>query len=159
MRTRAFTLIETILYLALFNVIFFSIITWAIAITQNNRSAEYKNAIEKNAIFISEHLQDSFRKGLTIDEANSIFNDTNGKVRVNFTSGYFEYSRNGGMLQGTNGTSTFELIDKFVQITDFNVSPVIVQPNTIVGARITISLSAVKYPNLTKTIESYYAFR
>lgn len=159
MRVKAFTLVETILYLALFNVIFFAVITWAIALTQNNRSAEYKNAVEKNAIFISEHLNDTFKKGLSVDSVNSTFDVATGRVRVTSATGYLQYSRNGNILTVTNGINTFDLSDRFVHVTNFTVSPVIVSPNTIVGANITITITAEKFPNLTKTIQSYYAFR
>lgn len=159
MKLRAFTLIETILYLALFNVIFFSVITWAIALSQSNRNAEYKNAVEKNAIFVSEHLNDTFKRGLTVDSVNSVFNDTNGKVRATFTSGYFEYARAGNTLRVTDGTLTHDLTDKFVLVTEFNVAPVTVEGGVIVGAKIRINFIAEKYPTITKTIESYYAFR
>lgn len=159
MRLKAFTLVETILYLALFNVIFFSVITWAIALTQSNRNAEYKNAVEKNAIFLSEHLKDTFQKGISVDQANSTFNVPNGKVRIVNASGYMEYFTTSNKLVVTNGTGTFDLTDKFVNITNFTVSPVIVPPNTVVGANITITITAEKFPTLTKTIQSYYAYR
>ncbi|PIY16828.1 hypothetical protein COZ14_04925 [Candidatus Dojkabacteria bacterium CG_4_10_14_3_um_filter_Dojkabacteria_WS6_41_9] len=159
MKLRAFTLIETLLYLALFNVIFFAVMTWAIALSQNNRDAEYKNAVEKNAILVSEHINDSFQKGLSVDSANSNFDSASSKVRILFDTGYFEYQSNGGVLTVTNETTTFALTDKFVNVTNFTVAPVIVQPNTIVGARITVTFVAEKFPTETKTIQSYYAFR
>ncbi len=159
MRLKAFTLIETILYLALFNVIFFSVITWAISLSQSNRNAEFKNAVEKNAIFITEHLNDTFQKGLTIDSVNSTFDDADGKIRITSATGYLEYRRNGNLFTVTNGTSIYSLSDAFVQVTNFRVEPVIVQPNTYVGAKITITITAEKFPTLTKTITSYYALR
>jgi len=159
MKLRAFTLIETILYLALFNVIFFAVITWAITLTQSNRNAEYKNAVEKNAMFLTEHLNDTFKRGLTVDAANSTFNDASGKVRVTFSAGYFEYQRSGSMLRVTDGAATYDLTDRFVQITNFTVSPVMLEDSTIVGVKIRISLLAEKFPTVTKTIESYYALR
>lgn len=159
MKLKAFTLIETILYLALFNVIFFAVITWGITLTQSNRNAEYKNAIEKNAIFLSEHLGDTFKRGVSVDAANSDFNVSTGKVRVNLASGYLEYENVNNVIKVTNGTSSFDLTDRFVQVTNFTVSPVIIAPNTIIGANITITFVAEKFPTLTKTIQSYYAFR
>jgi hypothetical protein len=159
MKLKAFTLIETILYLALFNVIFFSVITWAISLSQSNRNAEYKNAVEKNAIFVSEHLNDSFRRGLSIDNANSTFNDPNGKVRVVFETGYFEYYRSNNVLKVTAGAATHDLTDKFVLVTETHISPVLNDLGVAIGAKIRVTLVAEKYPTITKTIESYYAFR
>lgn len=127
--------------------------------SESNRKAEHKNAIEKNAIFVSEHLRDTFQRGLSVDPANSTFDSALGKVHILFDAGYFEYRRNGDTLTVTNGTYTFDLTDKFVNVTSFRVSPVIVQPNTIVGARISVTFVAEKFPTETKTIESYYAFR
>lgn len=159
MKIKAFTLIETILYLALFNVIFFAVITWAIALGQSNKIAEYKNALEKNSILVTEHLSDTFKKGVTVDPVNSIFDNADGKVRVTFTSGFLEYSRVGNVFTVTDGTTSYGLTDKFVNVTNFTVSPIIIPPSEIVGARISMTISGVKFPNLTKTLVSYYAFR
>ncbi|MCC7303863.1 hypothetical protein IT418_00375 [bacterium] len=159
MKLKAFTLIETILYLALFNIIFFAVITWSIALSQSNRNAEYKNAVEKNAIFLSEHLKDTFKGGISVDSANSTFDATSGKIRVNLSSGFLEYTLVDNKVTVTNGTTTFDLTDRFVHVTKFTVSPVIIPPSTIVGANITLTFVAEKYPTNTKTIQSYYAFR
>ena len=159
MRLKAFTLVETILYLGLFNVIFFAVITLTISLSQNNSASEYKNAIEKNTMFVTEHLTDTFSKGLTVDSANSTFATNLGKVRVTSATGYMQYTVSNGKLTVTNGTNTYELTDKFVNVTMFQVDPVIVLPNTIVGAKIKVTFVSQKYPNLNKTIESYYAFR
>lgn len=159
-RLSAFTLVEAILYLALFNIVFFSVITFTITLTQNNRSAEYKNAVEKNAIFVIEHLKDTFNQGSTIDEASSTFGNNNGKVRITTAGGYRDYSVTSGTFLVQNGTTSHNLTDSLVDVTMFLVEPVYDANNVAVGARITMTLVAEKYPDtISKTIQSYYAFR
>lgn len=159
MKTNAFTLIETILYLALFNIIFFVVITWAISLAQNNRTAEYKNALEKNTIFITAHLKDTFQDASGLDQSNSILNSENGKVRVTMATGYKEYYIQNQVLKVADGVNTHDLSDKFVHITKFNVTPVQNSLGIVTGAKITVQLTAEKFPQLHKEIESYYAFR
>ncbi|MFZ6021983.1 MAG: type II secretion system protein [Patescibacteria group bacterium] len=159
MKTAAFTLIETILYLALFNIIFFVVITWAISLAQNNRTAEYKNALEKNAIFVTSHLKDSFQEANSLDPANSTYNSDNGKVRVSKLASYKEYYLQNQVLKVTDGVNTHDLTDQFVHVTKFNVVPIQNALGTVTGANITVQFTAEKYPQLTKEIESYYAFR
>ncbi|WKZ24045.1 MAG: hypothetical protein QY312_00325 [Candidatus Dojkabacteria bacterium] len=157
-RISAFTLVETILYLALFNIIFFSVITWAITLTQSNRNAEYRNAIEKNAIFVTEHLSDTFRRGRTVVEDESSFHTGQGSVRISTDSDYFDYNVQNQRLRVNRNGGTFLLTDPFVQVTEFRVQPVR-NEGEILGVRVRITFIAEKYPSVTKTIESYYAFR
>lgn len=157
-RSRAFTLVETILYLALFNIIFFSVITWAITLTQSNRNAEYRNAVERNAIFVAAHLADTYRQGLSVDENESVFNLELSSVRIQAPEDYFDYSVSGNRLFVERTGGTYILTDRLVEVTSFEVVPVD-HNDVIVGTRIRITLRAEKYPSVTKTIESYYAFR
>jgi competence protein ComGF len=156
---RAFTLIETILYLALFNVIFVAVIGFTIALTQNNRMSEYRNAIDKDAILVSEHLQDTMSSANTIDSINSVYTQDNGKIRVNIVSGYREYYLDNGTLKVTNGTQSYDLTSSLVSASRLYIETVVSNAGTQTGAKITIEFVAKKYPSVTKQISSYYDFR
>jgi hypothetical protein len=155
----AFTLIETVLYLALFNVIFLSVIGFTISMTESNRKAEYANAIEKNAIFISEHVQQTFSKANAIDAPNTTYLDSNGKIRLQVLGGFKEYSLLNGVVVVGNGTTITPISDSLVTITSFFVEPVTTSTGLQTGAKITINFSASKFPTITKSISSYYDFR
>jgi hypothetical protein len=156
---KAFTLIETTLYLALFNVIFLSVIGFTISITDSNRKAEYSNSIEKNAIFVSEHIQNTFSQSNSIDAVNTVYLQVNGKIRLITKNGYKEYSLSNGVLQVGNGSTTLPISDSKVNVTSFYIEPVSSVTGVQTGAKITIKFTASKYQTVTKSITSYYDFR
>lgn len=156
---KAFTLIETLLYLALFSIIFFSVVTFTISITESNSRAEYKNAVEKNAIYVSEHLAESFALYSTIDSATTIFDSDNSILRLGTGADYKQYSVSSGMFRVTQPTTSYDLLDSMVQVTQFRVVEVLDSRSVRVGARITMTFVSKKYPTIYKTIETFYAFR
>ena len=81
-KVKGMSLIETIIYLALFGLIFATITQFSLSIAEANRNAEYKNAIEKNIIFIDEVISKSFEQSDAIDVNNSFFEQTNGKLKL-----------------------------------------------------------------------------
>lgn len=157
---QAFTLIETILYLALFNIIFASVVGFTISLTQSNKVAEYRNALDKDSMFVSEHLYDTFSKANTIDSINTTFQNNQGKLRLNVEGTYVDYFIDASTLKVTyGGAATYDLTSNLASVTKFYLEPVVNKTGTQTGAKVTLELTSPKYPNVVKTISSYYDFR
>jgi competence protein ComGC len=156
---KAFTLVETLLYLALFNVVFLSVIGFTIAITQNNRVAEYRNAVDKNTIFVTQHLQDAFSHANAVDAANSVYDTDNGRIRLIQATGYKEYFIENNTLKVTNGLSTYDLSDALASVSKLRVETVLSPTGSQTGARITLRFVSKKYDTVSKEVSTYYDFR
>ena len=108
LKLKGITLVETLVYLALFGIIFTVMVEFSISIAQSNRSAELRQHLDRAKTFIIEHIDNSFLDTNSIDLNNSVFNNDQGKVRLN-NLGYFEYYLENGVLKFNNtGTVYFE---------------------------------------------------
>ena len=152
-KLKALSLVETVIYLALFGIVFTGIIDFSINVSQNFQAAEGLTQTEKTKIFIFEHFQDSFNSSLTIDTVNSIFNNDSGKLRITNKTGYLEYSiLNNDLLFSVNGSANSSLTNSRVDVTRFFLEEVKVK-NVTYGVRITMAVNFVK---LNKTDNSIH---
>jgi len=153
---KAMTLVELVVYLALFGLIFLSIMQFVLATNQNNDTARGRNLIEKNAIFVLRHLEQSFSSVQTIDEVNSIFDVDQGKLILNTNEGTKEYQISSGQLKYTFDGNDFDLIQPGFEATNFKIEKILNNGNQLVGVLITITMDSVNILNVNKTISSSF---
>ncbi|MEI7578474.1 MAG: hypothetical protein WCJ58_00365 [bacterium] len=103
-KLKAITLVETIIYLALFAIIFTAIIQFVLSIQESNLKVNTDNTLAKQKIFITEHLEDSFRNTSGIDTAQSAFDSDQGRIYLT-TSTIFKtyYLENNRLIFSANG--------------------------------------------------------
>jgi hypothetical protein len=156
----AFTLLETILYLALFGMIFTSIVQFGITMAENNRIAEYRNQVSRAATFITTDLLSKFKRGQSITAAQSIFDNDVGKVVLVQPSATYTYTMASGRLTLGNGTVTDYISSPDVTVTQFRVEPVYTPApaSALIGARITLGLRHSKSALSTQTLTSFYTW-
>lgn len=156
---KAITLAETVIYLALFAVIFTSIMQFTLSVSEANQSAEFKNEVERATIFVNEHLNLTFRSINQIDANNSFFYQDDGKLKLTHLPATYKYSIiNDRLSFDNNGTSSY-LTNSNIKINKFYLERVLAPDLTIVGVRVTMNLVSAKKPNISKTIQTYYSLK
>jgi len=142
---KAVTLVESIVYLALFGAIFLVIIQFAVTIGSSNDKSIANNELQRSLIFINEHINDTFTESSSVDKDNSVFNSTEGRLRFNTTSGYMEYTiEQGDLIFDNNGVQTNTISNPEYNITNFYIEPVFAKDGSVTGVKLTTNISASK---------------
>lgn len=153
------TLIETIIYLALFGIIFAAIIDFSLSVAESNQYSQYKNEIEHSAIFLDEHFSASFEKIDQIDNDNTIYDITLGKLRIFNLTDSLDYNVNNYRLKvNRNGIVNF-LTNPNIIIDKFLVEKVLSPDSSISGVRITFNILSNKKSSISKQFQTYYSIK
>ncbi len=157
--TKGITLLEMLIYLGLFTIIFTTIVTFVLTVAQANQLANRRKGIEKTLIFVNEHLADSFTKVNSVDTANSTFLNNTGVLRLLPSTGYLEYKVVNGKLNFTNasGISNDITTNEFT-VNKFYLEEVKNTAGTTVGVKLTFQITSVNN-NTTDTIQTLYTFK
>ncbi len=134
------SLIETILYLALFAIIFTSVVSFMLAVSENNRIAKARNRVESSMIFVTEHISESFDLATSIDVDETVFEDSSGVLTLVTPSGLVEYSVDSGRLMYNSGGSSTPLTIPDIVVTNCYLEQVLDKTSEVVGIRITFGI-------------------
>ncbi len=156
-KKKGITLIETLLYLSLFGMFFVTILEYVFAITEFNRFADQRNEIQKNVIYLDQHLKDSFVVADSIDTGQTTFSNNSGKLRLTTTGGaFYEYNIVNQRLQFNKNGTLFFLTKPEHIISRFNLEPVTNAEGTTVAVKVIIDLAYNKKTDLFESMESLY---
>lgn len=158
-KLKGMTLIETMIYIALYGVIFAAIVSFALTIAEMNKTAEQKNEIQRTIMFIDEHLSKSISKYKIVNDANSIFNNNNGVLNISNNTDTLIYSTNSNSLIVNRNNITNPLTNPNVKITKFFIQNVIGPDLTRSGIMIYIEISSAKDDLINTAFEGYYSLR
>jgi len=143
-KLKAITMVESVIYLFLFGLIFITIIEFAITLRANNRTSLEKVNVEKVVIYLNEHISDSFKNTLSIDEANSLFASDSGWIRIIKNGGYKEYSLiNGNFIYSDNG-NIISIIDPDFKIEKLRFDKILNSRNELQGIRMELKIVSIK---------------
>lgn len=158
-KLKAITLVETIIYLVLFGIIFTTIFQFVFTIQDGNKKSLSMDILEKNRIFISQHLQDSFTNSTEIDDTLSTFENDRGVLRLNHDAGYKLYNINDDRLQySENGVNNY-ITPANTTLTRFYLTPLTEVDGTIVAIEISLTIETnTEYPD-TVTLDSLYTIK
>jgi len=157
---KGITLLESLIYLALFAVVFIGVIQFTFTISDSNESTEQIEKTEKASIFIMNHLNDSFNKAESVDAINSTFSDDNGVLRLTTAGGYFEYKIISGQLNFVDSGVTGDFItNPDFLMEKFNLEQVLDSKDVLVGVRVIIEFHKVLDSTVSKTIETSFIFK
>ncbi len=152
---KGFTLIETLLYLALFGVIFFSIMQFFYSASELNLNADANNNIRKNNLFITNHFDTSVEDTISIDLANTDFDIDLGKIRLITNEGFIEYSTNSSQLFVNRNNQINSISDSNIYITRLRFSEVNFETE-LKGFKVEIDFQSNKNNRLTESISKIY---
>jgi len=159
LKSRAFTLVETLIYIGIFGVFFITAVEFSLTVQQNNLRASYYKLIGNNIIYLSNHLDDSFKNSIIVNPTLSIFSNPSGKIRLENGLNYYEYSLLNDQINFNKNGSNFLLIYDDVKVTSFYVEQVLNNNSIIVGTRITINFESIKDSNVKSNMINMYYLR
>ncbi len=139
-RIPAITLVETIIYLAIFGVVFGSILQFMITVNEQNYRAEFKTNLGKSVLHMTEHFNDSIDLATDIEIASSTFASDNGVLRLNYSGGTMRYSLNGGRLYFERNAEVFFLTPPRFAIDQFFLEEVHDDDANLIGVRMTMHI-------------------
>ena len=136
------TLIETVLYLALFALIFISVMQFSLAVAESNRAAVSRNKVEHTLIFVTEHLGLRFEEAQSINEGLTLL-ETNGGVLCLTSNGEdVTYSVSNGILQFSESGVVSALSNSSVVVESFYLEEVLDNVDQLVGIRLTLEIAS-----------------
>lgn len=156
-RLKAVSLIEVIVYLALFGMIFITIIQFFLAMQQFNERTSLRNGIQFETVFVSSHFDLSAESADSIIVAESIFESSNGVITLETPAGTdIEYSLIDGRIQvDRNGVANF-ITSNRVEVTNLRFEEVLTPFDTNIGFRLIMDLNNSANPTITESITTSF---
>ncbi|MBI2356802.1 hypothetical protein HYV12_02000 [Candidatus Dojkabacteria bacterium] len=154
-KLKGITLLETLVYLSLFSVIILMILNFMLATQESTLRTERKRIVHQASEFVIQHLTDSFHKAQSIDSINSVFENSNGKLQIRYetTTGVYEIVNNRLQYNGV------PITPPNTSITQFILTPVYDNDNTIIGINTDILLVLNKDNSISLPINMLFTLR
>ncbi|KXK08710.1 MAG: hypothetical protein QY330_00610 [Candidatus Dojkabacteria bacterium] len=150
-KLKAVTLVEAIIYLAVFGVLFLIVVQFMFSISEANSRSSLRNEIDRNVLFLTNHFQDNFAEATSINASLSQFANDNGVLRLTDNGEYYEYRLNSGRVQfNRNGVQNY-LTMANIDINQLRFDRVEYLDGSLTGARVTITLSSEEMPEVSRT--------
>jgi hypothetical protein len=139
-KRKAITLIETVVYLALFSAIFIVIVQFGLRILSFNSFSLHSNEIQKAGLFTRQHFRSQFGQAVSINEAESVFDTSPGTLTLSLGSGDVTYSVLDSRLAQQSGANTYYLTPDGYNVTQLMFEPLRDTENIVYGIRTTLIL-------------------
>lgn len=149
------TLIEVLMYLFIFGVIFGSVIFFFFDINDITRESQENVNLDRYNTFVSLHLKESIKYADSINGATSVFDNDNGRLVLNTSSGQITYELDQAALEVTRTTTT-NLTPPGIEVDSFNLVRILDDEDMLRGLKLNFTLSTDNVDNLTKSYEHTY---
>ena len=159
MKRKSFTLIEVVIYLAIFGIIFGSILFFALSYNTNIDNAVSLQKMNHFTSYVSNHISDSFKTAISIDFSNSVFDIDNGKLSILKSGGYLDYYLTSNNLIFDNNGSKTTLNNPDVQIEKFIIRRILSKNGTIKGVKVEMGVYYSKKTDLKMNMEEIYVIK
>ncbi|WKZ30835.1 MAG: type II secretion system protein [Candidatus Dojkabacteria bacterium] len=137
------TLIEVLVYMALFGVVFALVVGVLIQTREQNRRARDSIKIEQNMMFIDEHINMVFNDVDSINAAGSVFDNDTGTLQLTLNdASTVEYERVGGTLNFTRDSTTSPLSNNAVTVSQFRIEQVLDEDSNLIGVRVSCEVNS-----------------
>jgi competence protein ComGC len=146
-RLKGFTLVETMMYIGLFSIIIIMVISFMISTQQSTAKTEKEEAIFRSSQFISQHLKHTIKEADSLDEANTVFDNDDGKISLIMPTGTKVYQL---FEQRLSFDSTL-ISNSKILVDKFHITP-IYDDLDIVGLKIEIELIDKMDQSISDTI-------
>lgn len=150
------TLLEMIVYVALFGVIFISVVQFTITMSEYDQNAIYYNDIERSSVFLNQHLRQNFREAKAIKTQGSVFDNDNGQLVLTSVANIdITYRLNNGRITAHRNTE-LPLIPQTVRATQLRFTRVLNTDGELVGVEVEYDLESVKESNIRRSYKTNY---
>ena len=154
-KLKGITLLETLLYIAIFSSILFVIIGFMLSTQEASLRNERRSNIHQTSQFVIQHFSDTFTKIREIDINSSVFNNDNGLLSYSYSDGNHKYSLiNGKLVYDFTPITPSNII-----ITKFSIEPLYNRKNIISAVRVTYKMSSVGDTQVTSEFTNLYVIR
>ena len=150
------TLFEVLLYVALFGLIFVTILQYATTITQFNRTARERTVLGKQILFVDEHIRDTVARSMQIQESQSIFNANMGTIQLDSGVGIFRYLVSDGRLLFFEDSDAESITDPSCRVTRFYLEPVMNDVDELMGFRLQLTVEMQSDEPETRSFTASY---
>jgi hypothetical protein len=158
-KPKGLTMVEILIYIAIFGLFFSTLVGFLFTVADNNRKAGYRKDIIRNITLTTEHLIDTFKVSTSIDTANSTFNSNNGRISLNSPTNTYIYNISANRIQLDKSGQISYLTESKLKVERFYLEEVRAANGTAIGARMTLELSSVKYPNLKNSVTTMFSIK
>lgn len=155
-KSNGFTLFEVLLYVALFGIIFVTILQYATTIAIFNVSARDRTAIGKQVLFINEHIRDSTDTANAIEEAQTVFRLDNGAIQFTTAAGTLRYRLQNGNLLFFDGTDEESITDPYCRADRFYIEPIRNADTELIGFRLQMTITTRSDRPESQSFEATY---
>lgn len=129
MKIRGTTLIEILLYFAILSVVLLAGLNFAIQILTANQLSENYHEMQYTMDFLGEDMTETIQNSTTIDAANSIFDNNEGKLSLNVENPAKSptqfYLTNGDLYIKEGAANAIKINSDFVKFTSLNFHRII----------------------------------
>jgi type II secretory pathway pseudopilin PulG len=154
---KGFTLLETVVYLAIFGVVFITMVQFSFAMGTFSKRNEENILVERNTIFINEHIDSQFKIIQSIDANNSIFNNASGRLNIVTQNGAVSYYIQNNQLFVAVGGNNYTLSTAGSEVTNFYLERVkSIKTGNLIGARLNMTLRSKSNPTITKVTQTSF---
>lgn len=159
---KGITLIEVVVYLALFALIFVGVVQFLIAVADNNTFTQNRIEIDRYKIYLYQHLEESLDWASQVDGVSSTFDSDNGVLVLKDTSVVPEetltYSLNSGKVEVNRGGVILPVTPANVTVSKLRFEDLLDNQGNVVGVVVTTDFSlnnSSVAENITHTYRLY----
>ena len=154
-KEQGITLIEVVIYLALFAILFVVVVEFTLAVSERNRNARARTEVERSLIFALEHIEDAFDNAQSIDAGSSIFHSDNGVLVLTVSGEQVMYSLTADTLEYSRTAGSFNLTGPRISVDVFRLEEILDESSAVIGARITLLFSSTEEGVSDQVISAY----
>ncbi|HRN86411.1 MAG TPA: prepilin-type N-terminal cleavage/methylation domain-containing protein [Candidatus Dojkabacteria bacterium] len=160
-KLKGMTLIEVLLYLAIFGMFFVVIINYFFFVQDNNQLSGEALKIDRGVILLSQHFEDSFERTSSIG-GSTIFNNNNGALyltgpsNINYTVS--DFATSDARLQFFDGAITKQITRNDVEVTKFLLEEILDNSDTNIGVEITVGIRSKSDTSISTEFTNSYIF-
>lgn len=141
---KGMTLIEILLYLALFSIFFLVMVEFFLFVNQSNQLSSETLKLDRSVIFLTQHLEDSFEKksftSITdIEESDLDELELYDSAVPEYT---YKVGDEDGELQFNDGSGNVQITRSDIIVDKFSLEEILDNEDTVIGAKITIRLKS-----------------
>lgn len=158
---KGITLIEILLYLAIFVIFFFAILQFFFFLDDSNQLSGETLKIDRSIIFLSQHFEDSFNTYTSIDTdvtmGQTLFNDGDG----DFVDDILILDPDDKTYSVLTGILMFDghnLTRSDLEVDQFKLERIEDTSNNLIGAEITIGIKSRVNSDIRKDFTNSYLF-
>lgn len=156
-KLKGMTLIEVLLYLAIFGMFFVVIINFFFFVQDNNQLSGEALKIDRAVILLSQHFEDSFDRTTSVGGA-TVYNNNSGALYL-VGSPNLNYTLLNSKLQFNDGTTTKQITRDDLVVTKFLLEQIRDNSDTIIiGVEITVNIRSRSDDSISNEFTNSYIF-